>query len=187
MQVVDGLIGQVLIFGQAEIVVRFDEVDQMMGHASALIRCRFGSADIQVAIDLAAVRANDLAIEARRARCIASSVLPTPVGPRMIMSGGSLPVEDIGHVINFWRRVAVESDSDGVNSPARVIIQFMIVQVLVNRFDEPLVFGWRDALKGRFGVLAVACLTSTKTNCSPSRATISISPNRVDQLTSTML
>ncbi len=60
---VDSAVGFALVFGGGEGLVRRDDVDQVVRGGGALGGTGLGGADVHVAVDLAAVRADDLAVE----------------------------------------------------------------------------------------------------------------------------
>jgi len=59
----DGPAGYFEIDGQAEIIIGVNDIDEVMGNGGQFLRGRLGRADIQVAVDLPAIGADDFAGE----------------------------------------------------------------------------------------------------------------------------
>ena len=60
MNVVNGLAGQALEIGQAELGVGVGDIDQVMGHTGAFLAGGFGSADVQASVHQGRIHADDL-------------------------------------------------------------------------------------------------------------------------------
>ncbi len=61
VNIVDGLVGPLLKFGQGEGVIGRDNIDQVMGHGGLFLRRWLGGADIHALVNLPGIGGDDLA------------------------------------------------------------------------------------------------------------------------------